>query len=401
MLKAEESTADASTACEPRRPLTGLQVAVLTSGHQAMDHRVYHKVAVGVHSLGAEVFVVGRHSIAASDETGPVPVRPLPAPRSRLERFLVQPWRCLWAARGQRLDIVHIHDAELLLTLPLARLLFREAKFVYDVHEDFSKLLGIRDWLPQRLKPVVQAVVDRAERALAGLAHGIVAVTPPLAERFSHRNRTATYNFPSRDYYERAGKAMRPVGQREYDLVHLGSVSRERAEFLAAILQAVHRQRPESRTLVIGVSGEIAASLKATCPAGCDVVETVPYSRVPALLGNARVGLSLHPRLKPHLLPALPVKVFEYIGAGCGVVASSMPILDQVRLERGVASVLLQLLRSENPEDYAESAIAMLDTMAAPAGADPTLRAAARNCMTWEGEVPKIGELYLELRGGR
>jgi hypothetical protein len=67
------------------------------------------------------------------DEVRVLPVSP---DRSRLSRFLWKPWRCLWAARRENPDIVHFHDAEMLATLPVARILWPGARFVYDVHED-------------------------------------------------------------------------------------------------------------------------------------------------------------------------------------------------------------------------------------------------------------------------
>ena len=48
------------------------------------------------------------------------------------------------------------------------------------------------------------------------------------------------------------------------------------------------------------------------------------------MLGNAKVGLDVHPWLGLHLKVALAVKVCEYMAAGCAVVASAMPVLNQI-----------------------------------------------------------------------
>ena len=126
-------------------PLAGIRVAVLTSGHDVLDGRVYGREAHSLHALGADVTVVGKLTRGTPRD---VKVVVIPAETSRWMRFLAQPWRCLWAARHLKPDIVHFHDAEMLAVLPVAKLWWPRAKFVYDVHEDFANLMLIRDWLP-------------------------------------------------------------------------------------------------------------------------------------------------------------------------------------------------------------------------------------------------------------
>ena len=133
---------------QPPRPsglLSGVRVLVVTSGHSVTDSRVYARHARGVHGLGATVTVVGLPGSRTADG---VRIIATPRPSSRVVRFLWQPWRCWWAARSVAADVVHIHDPEMLITLPIARLGWFRSRFVYDAHEDFANLLLIRDWLP-------------------------------------------------------------------------------------------------------------------------------------------------------------------------------------------------------------------------------------------------------------
>src|SRR5262249_17113727 len=202
--------------------LDRVDVVIITSGHDAMDHRVYAKQARSLKQLGANVTIVASRKVNATTE---VPVLAVPRPTSRLARFLWQPWRCLWAARKYRADIIHFHDAEMLAALPLAKLWWRECKFVYDVHDDFANLILIRDWLPRWAKPVVRIVTNIAEKTLALLADAIVAVTPPLAAKFPNRQKTVAYNYVPQAFFEQAAKFSRPARHREFDLVHLGTLN--------------------------------------------------------------------------------------------------------------------------------------------------------------------------------
>jgi glycosyltransferase involved in cell wall biosynthesis len=388
---ATHETGNASTAL-----LTGVKVLVITSGHEATDHRVYAKQALSMNKLGANVTVVGK---LERSTPGAVPVLILPGPSSRLMRFLWQPWRCLWTARRQDADIIHFHDAEMLITLPLAKLWWIKSKFVYDVHEDFANLMLIRDWLPAWVKPIVRVVLNRIEKGLALLADAIVGVTPPLAEKFPNRNKIVAYNYVSRDFFDRANKATLPAHSREFDLVHLGTLNRKRAIFLADTIREFHRLRPRARSMVVGLTSEFQDVLKTRGHNNCVLLGKTSHEEIPKLLGNAKIGLDVHPWAAPHLEVAVPVKVCEYMASGCAVVCSAMPVLTQILTAAKVDPGTLTILNGGSPVEYAKAAVRMIEAI--ERGDDPgsDLHKLAVGHMTWEGEATKIAHLYLQLLG--
>src|SRR5262249_20924925 len=139
--------------------------------------------------------------------------------------------------------------------------------------------------------------------------------------------------------------------------------NRRRAAFLAEVLSEFHRLRPGARSLIAGAEDGVTASIASRLPAGCEVVGKVPYEGVPALLGDARVGLDVHPWLTPNLIPALAVKVCEYMGAGCAVVASAMPVLDAILAGSNVEPDSLIRISGGDPADYAAAAVRMLESI--------------------------------------
>lgn len=376
-------------------PLNGVNVLIMASGHAATDPRIY-KQASSLQLLGANVTVV---ATLERGNLGEVRVLAVRKPSSRLLRFLWQPWRCLWAAWRQRPDIVHLHDAEMLIILPLAKLRWPRGRFVYDVREDFANLMLIRDWLPRWVKPAVRVLTSTMEKGLASCADALVSVTPPLAEKFHHTHKIVAYNFVSREFFDQADKTKREPRNREFDLVHLGTLNRRRAIFLADTLQEFHRLRPMARSLVIGVSPEIEAAISPLIPNGCVLLGRTPYEEIPGLLGNAKVGLDVHPWLGPHLAVALAVKVCEYMAAGCAVVASGMPVLNRILAQAGAEGDAITIIEGGQPVDYARAVARMVEII--ESGADPgaRLRELARQHMIWEEEVLKIVQLYRDLLG--
>lgn len=380
------------------RLLDGVRVLLLTSGHLATDHRVYYKEALSLSSLGAQVKVVGPFPNGLASP--PPLIVPMVRSPARLKRFLLQPWRCLDVASTFDADIWHLHDAELLQIVPLLRLLRPSVKIVYDVHEDFPQLIQLRQYVPGAVKPVARLSLDLVEKRLASLVHGVVAVTPQLAARFSVRHAAALYNFPAKAFYDEAAHTCRPTPDRQYDVVHFGTLSPQRARFLTQVLWELQRRRPGTRCLISGAHAEAEAFLRANVPPDCDVEGLIPYSSVTQRLGNARIGLDIHPFRGAHLDVALPVKVLEYMACGCAVVASSMPVLDTLCCAAGLTPDLVPLLHNATPASYAACIVHTLEAI--HTGCDPgaELRRRASQHFVWESEMSKLVELYQHLLHG-
>lgn len=382
----------------PNVLLRGIRVMIITSGFDLTDHRMLGKQGLSLKRMGAEVTLVGtlEHGTPSDFEVRMVTV---PKPASRLRRFLWQPWRCFWAARRETPDIIHFHNAEMLSILPVAKLWWFGSKFVYDVREDFGHLMLIRDWLPSWVKPIVRVMTTTMEKGLSTLADGIVGVTLPLTNKFSHKNRVAAYNYPSHEFFEYAKKTMKQPQDREFDLVHLGTLNKRRAVFLADTIREFHNIRPNARSLVIGVLPEIERVMRPRIPEGCVLLKRTPHEEVCRLLGNAKVGLDVHPWLGQHLKVALAVKVCEYMTAGCGVVASAMPVLNEILAQAEADSDSITIIEGGKPVDYALAVVKVVEAI--ENGQDPgaILRNLASAHMMWEGEAKKIANLYLQLLG--
>ena len=134
-------------------------------------------------------------------------------------------------------------------------------------------------------------------------------------------------------------------------------------------------------------------------PDRCVLLRKLPYDEIPALLGNTKVGLDVHPWPEAHLKVALPVKVCEYMAAGSAVVSSSMPVLSQILNEAGADPDAITIIKGGNPSDYAKAVVRLVESI--EGGADPgaRLRELAFKYMIWEEEAGKITQLYLKLLG--
>lgn len=362
------------------------EVVLVSSGHPALDQRVFYKEAVSLAAAFPRVRVVAAYG--RDEERDGVRITALPAVRWRPWRFLVQPLRCFRAARGAGARVLILQDAELVFWAPLVRAV-TGWRMVYDVHEDFPQLMRQRRWIPGLLRGAVGWIIDRLEQRASRACAAVTAATQTLVEHFPHAVRASLYNLPSRAFVDEAETMTRPPGLREYDVAHVGTLSEARLEFLCAVLDALFARRAGARALVIGVRPDQHGYLCGRYPdTQVHVLPKVPYARVAEYLGNARVGLNIHPVLHRHLECAVPVKVFEYLAAGCAVVTSHLPELARLLGDDGAVAVTT--LRSDDPAAYAG---ALDELLADPRGLAE--RGAAgmrlvRERLNWESEAEKL-----------
>jgi glycosyltransferase involved in cell wall biosynthesis len=372
-------------------------VTVVSTGHQATDHRIFDKEARTLADAGFDVCVVAAHP--APERRDGIEIVPLGAAGGRVSRFLLRPWRALRLIRRRRGAIVHIHDAELLQICPLLKLRGGPV-VVYDVHEDFANLMLHRDWLPTPVRSLVRAAVKGAESLLARSVDAIVAATETLAGNFPGHRRIALYNLPSQDFVSRAGRDAVPPSARSVDVLHVGVLSAERLRFLAATLKALLERRPGTSVRVIGLPASQAEVLRDELRSDAlDLPGRVPYEEMPRLTGECRVGVNVHPIVYPHLRVAVPVKVFEYMAAGCGVVTSWLPELHGLLTAETASHI--STLRDADPGEYAEAIAGWLDDPERLDAASEHLRSAARDVYSWDSQSPKLIALYDDLLGLR
>jgi glycosyltransferase involved in cell wall biosynthesis len=373
----------ARTRTEPRRA----HIVLLTSGHDALDHRIFSKEALSLVGHFAGVRVVGVHP--RDEIVDGVEIRALKPYRSRAERFLVHPVRCFLAARGPRPRVLVLHDAELLPWVPLVKLL-TPWRVIYDAHEDFSNLLTRRTWLPRPLAALARRV-GFAEKRLARMCDGVMSVTQSLVDRFDHPRRIAVYNLPSADFLAATTSAVGRAPERDTDLVHLGTLSDERLTFLIDVVRGLEERHPGLRTMLIGLWPQQMERVRTELPgSGVEIHGRLPYDAMPELLVRCRVGIDVHPVLYPHLEVAVPVKVFEYMASGCSVVTSYLPELSRLLAEDEGDCVVT--VRDPEPERYADAIARFLADRQRLERCRESLMERVEARWTWSTEEPKLIE---------
>jgi glycosyltransferase involved in cell wall biosynthesis len=292
----------------------------MTSVHSALDHRIFRKECRSLARAGFDVTVVGPHPQDTVEEL--VRIKSVTKYGSKLARMTRTVWSVFREAQKRNADIYHFHDPEL---IPVALLLrSRGRNVIYDVHEDFPKDMLFKTYLPDWSRRFLGTLMAWAESVACKRFSAIVCVTPAITERLQVANsRTVTvYNYPYPE--ELTGENLPAWESRSLAVAYVGTITPQRG-----IAEMVHAMGhlPDSLGATLEIAGDVIPE---------DVKKLPGWSRVrfhgaldqPStyrLLHKARAGLILmHPI--PTFVDCMPVKIFEYMGAGLPVICSDFPL---------------------------------------------------------------------------
>jgi len=366
-----------------------LRVVHLTTVHSALDHRIFRKECRSLARAGYAVTVIGPHSGDALQES--VAIRAIVKPPSRAVRMTQTAWRVYRAALQEGADVYHFHDPEL---IPIALLLrARGKKVIYDVHEDYPKDIYFKPYLPRFVRRAISSIIDCIETAAARRFSAIVAVTPTIASRFASANAKTVIvrNYPYGE--ELIDRTPAPWASRSLAAAYIGTISPQRgiSEMVTAI-----GMLPESLRGTLEIAGdEVPVHVKQQ--AGWSRVHhhgILDQRSTYQLLRNVRIGLSCqHPI--PTFVDSIPVKIFEYMGAGLPIVVSNFPLWRRM-LEEVRCAIFVNPL---NPREIADALEFLLSNSPEAEAMGQRGQAAVASQFNWDSESRTLVDLYAGLIG--
>jgi len=296
-----------------------------------------------------------------------------------------------WFARQvlwQRGAVVHLHDLHLLpLVLPL-KLLTRR-RVVFDVHEHYCTLPGAIGWYARLWYRLALPFVD-----------GLVAVSASTRPR-CRRPTVIVPNYQRGDDFKKARADAGPHRD-AVGIVYFGSLdTHDRdVDMMLAVARAVLERSPHTAFKLGGrlfgpdadQKRRVIEGLAAEFPDRFRWFGQVPRQVVVRETAEADVGLWL---LKPcvNIQGASPNKIFEYLVAGLGVIASAgFEVADQVR-DSG-AGLLFQ------PGENADRVAAAVADLVEGRERLEAMKAASRQLgeqFGWEAVAGRYIDLYREL----
>jgi glycosyltransferase involved in cell wall biosynthesis len=293
-----------------------VRVVVCTIVHHPADARIYHRQIRALLEAGHQVTYIAPAEAEnfSAERTGPqLQIIAVPRAVGRNRLGALRAARRELARQAPGVDLLLIHDPELLLALPPRR---RRPPTVWDVHEDTAAALSTKAWLPRPLRPPVAAAVHAAERLAERRMHLILA-EQGYVPRFSRTHPVV----PNTTYVPETAA---PPGS-EQRVVYLGHLSPDRG--VGEMIELAGLLHPH------GVTVELIGPADARARAMIEPAQAqgllrwpgfVPNDQAMAMVDGALAGLSLL-QDEPNFRHSMPTKVVEYMARGVPVVTTPLP----------------------------------------------------------------------------
>lgn len=123
-------------------------------------------------------------------------------------------------------DLYQLHDPELLIVGLLLK--FFGKKVIYDIHENYSKQVYIKYYIPKVLKPLISKIIQIIENFSIKKFDGIISATPEIKKKFSGLNNNSILfrNFPDIDLIHNT-KALK-ANKKIFTIIYPGALTKLR-----------------------------------------------------------------------------------------------------------------------------------------------------------------------------
>lgn len=360
-----------------------LRICHLTSVHLDGDIRIFHKMAKTMASEFEVHVVVPNTQTRLQDG---VHIHSFEA-NTKQRRIRMRQTVDLVFKEALRVnaDIFQLHDPELLrLVKPLQA---TGAKVIFDAHEDVPKQIMDKYWIPWLFRKWISLVYALYEKRISRRLDGIISVTPSICARFEKANPKVVLiqNFPLPDEFPAPDWSLKKANH----FCYIGGLYASRG-----IKEVVLAMKEVDGHLHLAGSFDdpiLQAELEASSAwKKVTFYGQVGRTQIQEIVQKSTVGIvTLHPT--PSYKEAYPIKMFEYMAAGCAVLASDFPLYRKLLSEETCGCFV-------DPESELDIAHALQDFVAKPQHTlqlGQNARMQFENNYNWSCEAEKLRTFYL------
>ncbi|MCK4352706.1 glycosyltransferase family 4 protein [candidate division WOR-3 bacterium] len=367
-----------------------MKVCILTSVHPCFDVRIFHKEARTLVNAGYDVTLIVQHTKNVIVDG--VKIIALPKPKNRFFRIFGTTCQVFMLALKQRADIYHFHDPELLPIGILLKIL-RETKVIYDVHEDVSKQILSKYWIPKLLRGLISVLFNLFENLLSKKFDYIITATVNIRNKFKIGKAIDIKNYPIVDSNF---QIIHSYNKNKYTIIYVGGLERIRG--IKEIVRALEFVNPKYNVTLklLGEFSEKSFVKEVKNLKGWDktyFLGYVSYREIYKYLEKVNIGLVCFLPAPNHIF-SMPNKLFEYMAAGLPIVTSNFPLWKKI-VEVNKCGLTVNPL---NPKEIAKAVEWLIEHPDEAEKMGANGRKAVLEKYNWEKESKKLLKLYEDIQ---
>lgn len=318
------------------------KIAHVTSVHICSDSRILYRECTSLSNNGFDVTL-----LASNVDNNIVKENPnikfisTYKANFRLYRWLITLPIIVFKSLYKGFDVVHLHDPELFIFVPLYKLLGK--KVVLDIHEDYFSTLKEKHYLPSILRSFISKAFALFFGTIVNKADLIICAWPKICEILSFEYKVKGLiirNFPNIELF-RLGQNIEKENK-EITFLFSGVVSFERGiKEAVKIVSEIRKLNIDAKFHIVGrfksiKEEEYIKSLKYDW-IKCD--QWAPQSDLYKIMKNATFGFILFHDIPNHRYSE-PNKLYEYMSVGLPSIVNKLPLLSQIISETNAGVII-------------------------------------------------------------
>ncbi len=372
-----------------------IRVCHISTVHSPLDSRVFYKECLTLVKVGYNTTLIAQHE--KNETVDGVRIIALPGAKNRVFRMFGLPMKALLLALKQKADICHFHDPELIPAGVFLKIMGK--KVIYDIHEDYSRQILSKQYLPKITRNVIAFLTKTIEYISSKIFDGIITATDDILKNFAHHNKAVSVrNFPILSAFLHVKK---PDDNESgvFNLIYIGGLDEIRGiSQIIKGLEFIDSDRP-FKLILCGKFYPTGYEKEVRRLKGFEKVEYLGWkdqNDIPEFLSKADVGIICF-MPEPNHIKAMPNKLFEYMAAGLPVIASNFPLWKEI-VECNKCGICVDPLE---PMEIAKAIKYLMEHPRVRKEMGENGRAAVLEKLNWEKETEKLLALYEVLLKGK
>ena len=286
-------------------------------------------------------------------------------------------------------DVYHLHDPELLrFALKFKK---KGKKVIYDVHEEVSKQILSKQWIPSFLRKIISNLFERYEKNISKRLDYIITATPKIEDNFKKITDKVcnVNNFPllSGDIEYKESD----FNKKERQICYVGGLTEVRN--IHNIIEAVNKS--DCKLVLAGPVEPGYKKYLESLPGWnkTEYLGVVNRDQVSDICSNSCLGMILFKNVPNHS-NAVPNKMFEYMIAGLPIICSNFSLWKEI-VEKNNCGICVD---PENIEEVSKAIEYLLDNRDRAKQMGQNGRNLVLTKCNWDIEKEKLLKVYDELR---